>query len=157
MKILKVILAIVVVGLVVAAFMAPFGPTPGIMISGTATDVPDSWGDTGSIEEIHLQVGEGPIGRTVIIWVVQIDGDLYITGQQDSGWTQGIGSGRAVRMQMAGKLYELNAAPVTEGPTQVLERWLAKYAVLYPSFVEGYPAPEEAIKTAAVFRLTARS
>jgi hypothetical protein len=157
MKILNLVLGFIFVGLVIAAFMAPFGPTPGFTIGGIAADVPASWGDTESIEEIHLQVGEGPIGRTVIIWVVQIDGDLYITGQKDSGWTQGIRSGSAVRMQMAGNLYELNAVPVMEGQTQVLDDWLAKYTALYPSLVEGYPAPEEAVKTAAVFRLTARS
>jgi hypothetical protein len=157
MKILKIGSLILLFALVVAAVAAPVGPMPGLLIGGSASEVPASWGDTRSIHEIQLQIGEGPIGRTVIIWTVQIDGDLYITGQKDSGWTRGIGSGGPVRLQLEGNLYELTATPVTVGQADVLAAWLDKYSPDYPELVEGFPSPEEAIRTSAVFRLTARS
>lgn len=115
MTIIKWAAAVLVVVLLIAVVAAPIGPMPGILITGTTTEVPNAWGDTQSIEEIQLQIGEGPIGRTVIIWTVQIDGDLYVTGQNDAGWTGGIGPGGPVRMQMAGNLYELTATPLANG------------------------------------------
>jgi len=36
-----------------------------------SSEVPTSWGDTLPIHEIHLQIGEGPVGRTAIIWTVR--------------------------------------------------------------------------------------
>lgn len=157
MKILKIGSAVLLVIVAIAAVAAPLGPMPGFLIGGSASEVPDSWGDTQSIHEIKLQIGEGPIGRTVIIWNVQIDGDLYVTGQKDSGWARGIGSGGPVRMQMEGNLYQLMATPVNVGQADVLAAWLKKYSPDYPELVEGFPAPEDAIRTSAVFRLTARS
>jgi hypothetical protein len=156
MKLLKIGSAVLLIGLVAVALAAPIGPMPGFLIGGSASSVPPSWGDTLAVEEILLQVGEGPVGRTVIIWTVQIDGDLYVTGQKDSGWTRGIGSGGPVRVQMEGNLYELAATPVTEGQADVLAAWITKYERKYPDIVAG-PSPEERATTAAVFRLTARS
>ena len=157
MKILKIGSAVLLVALVIVAFAAPIGPMPGLLIGGSASAVPASWGDTQTIDEIHLQIGAGPVGRTVIIWTVQIDGDLYVTGQKDSGWTQGIGSGGPVRLRMGGNLYDLTATPVTEGKADILAAWVAKYSVHYPEIVDSFPAPEESLPTSAVFRLTTRS
>ena len=156
MKILKIGAAVILIILVAAAIAAPIASMPGFLIGGSAAQVPTSWGDTLPIHEIQLQIGEGPVGRTVIIWTVQIDGDLYVTGQKDSGWTRGIGSGGPVRMQMEGNLYELTATPVTVGQADVIAAWLSKYERYYPGVSEG-PSPEERASTAAVFRLTARS
>jgi hypothetical protein len=157
MKVLKQVFALLLVVFVIAAVAAPLGPMPGFLIGGSASKVPASWGDTRSIHEIHLQIGEGPIGRTVIIWMVQIEGDLYVTGQKDSGWTRGIGSGGPVRLQMEGNLYELMATEVTVGQADVIAAWLDKYSPDYPELLEGFPSPEDAIRSSAVFRLTAHS
>ncbi|MEQ8691313.1 MAG: hypothetical protein RIC89_10815 [Pseudomonadales bacterium] len=157
MKFLKIGAAILLVGVVVAALLAPIGPMPGFLIGGEPTAVPASWGDTHSVHEIQLQVGNGPIGRTVIIWTVQQDGDLFVVGDPRRGWASGIGEGSPVRLLLQGKLYELQATPITQGKIEVLRAWLAKYAPDYPEIVEGFGAPEEGAKMAAVFRLTARS
>ena len=74
MKAIKIGLSLLLVALIVAAWAAPLGPVPGFVIGGTATEVPASWGETRSSHEICLQIGEGPVGRTVIIWMVQFDG-----------------------------------------------------------------------------------
>jgi hypothetical protein len=156
MKTMKTGSAILLTLLVIAALAAPLGPIPGFLIGGSASAVPTSWGDTRPIHEIQLQVGEGPIGRTVIIWTVQMDGNLYVLGQKDSGWTRGIGSGGPVRMKMGGYLYELTATPVTDGKANVIAAWLNKYEPDYPDLVEGFPSAEEGVRTSAVFRLTPR-
>ena len=74
MRLIKWGSIILVVGLIIAVIAAPIGPMPGVFISGTASDVPTSWGDTSSIVEIDLQVGEGPLGRTVTIWKSRLMG-----------------------------------------------------------------------------------
>ncbi len=107
MRLLKWGSVALLVGLIVAVITAPIGPMPGVFIRGTASGVPTSWGDTSSIVEIDLQVGEGPLGRTVTIWTVQVDGDLYVTGQKHSGWVSGIAPGGPVRMQMDGERWDL--------------------------------------------------
>lgn len=156
MKVFKIVLGVLLAALVVAGIAAPIGPMPGLLIGGTAAEVPASWGDTRPIHEIKLQKGEGPVGRTVIIWTVQVDGDMYVLGSKDSGWTQGIGAGGPVRMQMEGNLYELKATPVTEGQAGILEAWLDKYKADYPEIVEGFPSVEEGVRGSSLFRLTAR-
>lgn len=151
MKILKMVSVLVVIDLAAVAIAAPLGPMPGLLIGGSASAAPASWDDTHPVQEIHLQVGAGPIGRTVIIWVVQVDGDLYVTGQKDSGWARGIGTGGAVRVQMAGKLYDLIASPIAEGQVGVLAVWQEKYAIHYPEAMSQFPPPEEVARTAVVF------
>ena len=64
MKILKIAIAVLVVALGVVAIAAPIANMPGFLIGGSAADVPTFWGDTLPIEEIHLQIGSGPVGRT---------------------------------------------------------------------------------------------
>ena len=157
MRILKWGSIILLIGFIIAVIAAPIGPMPGIFISGTASDVPDSWGDTSSIVEIDLQVGEGPLGRTVTIWTVQVDGDLYVTGQKDSGWVSGIAPGGPVRLQMDGKLYDLTAETVTKDAVNVLSAWQAKYAIHYPDMMGQFPEPEEALRTAVVYKLKKRA
>ena len=157
MKFLKIAAAVLVVLFVIAAFAAPIGPMPGFTIGGTAAQAPAAWGDTSGIDEIHLQVNDGPIGRTVIIWMVQIDEDLYVLGEESSGWTQAIGSGGPVRMQMQGKLYSLTATPVTDGQAQVIETWRAKYADSYPDIIADFPPMEQALHTTSLFRLSRRT
>lgn len=153
MKIIKFGMALLVIVLLAVAFSAPIGSMPGLLIGGTASEAPASWGNTTSVEEIQLQIGEGPVGRTVIIWTVQIDNVLYVTGQKDSGWVRGIGAGGPVRMQMEDQLYDLTATPVTVGQADKIAAWLEKYEQFYPGITEG-PSPEERALTAAVFRLT---
>ena len=156
MKALKVAALVLLIGLILAAFAAPIGVVPGFLIGGTPMEVPDSWGETRPIHEIELQIGEGPIGRTVTIWMVQLDGDLYVIGDADSAWTRGIGTGGSVRMRMEDRLYDLTATPVAMGQADVIAAWLKKYEPDYPEIVAG-AAAEERARTAAVFRLTARS
>jgi hypothetical protein len=156
MKILKIGAVTLVIALVVAAIAAPLGPLPGFLIRGSASAVPDQWGDTRPIHEIKLQIGDGPIGRTVIIWMVQVDGNLHVVGQNDSGWARGIGAGGPVRMQMQGNLYELTATPVTTDQARLFAAWRDKYVADYPEIIDGFPPAEEAARNATVFRLTPR-
>lgn len=155
MKILKISAVTLVVTVVVYLFAAPIGPMPGLFIGGTQTPVPATWQDTNRIHEVKLAVGEGAIPHVVIIWVVQVDGDLHVVGSRESGWTSAIGSGGPVRMRMGDQTYAMNATFVTEGWEPVLEAYIGKYRADYPDIVEGFPAIEEARESISVFRLTA--
>lgn len=154
MKILKILAVLVGVALVVIIVAAPVGPMPGVFIGGTETPVPQTWPDTGSVDEIRLQVGEGLIPRVVIIWVIQVDGILHVVGAKDSGWTSMIGNGGPVRMRMGDETFNLRADPVTSDWQPILEAYVNKYRPDYPDIVAGFPAVEEAAETIAVFRLT---
>ena len=156
MKVLKWGLLVVLLGALGAAIMAPLGPMPGIWVSGSEQPVPETWGETRDIKEIQLQVGDGFFGRTVIIWMVQYEGNLFITGQKDSGWVSGIGASSPVTMKMNGNLYALTATALSENQVPVLTAWQQKYTPLYPQMMAEFPAPEEALATAVVYELSPR-
>ena len=156
MKIVKIVAALLVVALLGVALVAPIGPLPGIFIGGTETPIPDAWGATGDVDEIKLQVGEGLLPRVVIIWVIQVGGDLHVVGAADSGWTTMIGQGGPVRMRMGDETFDLQADQVTVGWQPVLEAYVEKYRADYPEIIAGFPSIEDAEGTISVFRLTAR-
>ena len=149
------VIVLIVIGLVVL-YSAPIGPMPGIFIGGTPTAVPEQWGETQHIHEIQLQAGEGPMARTVIIWVVDIDEDLHVVGTKGTGWVSAVGDGGPVRIQMAGSLYDLQATQVVHDKRRVTTAWVEKYKTDYPEIVSGFPQTDEALETTAVFKLTHR-
>lgn len=156
MNALKISSLIIVVALAIVVWAAPLGPLPGFFIGGTETPLPETWGDTGNVDEIRLEVGDGPIKQVVIIWVVQLDGALHVVGAKESGWTQAIGAGGPVRMRIGDSTYSLQATPVTTGWQPILEAYVEKYRADYPDIVAGFPPVEEAAGTTSVFRLAPR-
>jgi hypothetical protein len=152
MKIIKIAVPILLVAIILLAWIAPLGPMPGIFIGGTASDLPDSWGNTEATHEIKLEV-QGTLPRVVIIWVVQVDGHLYVVGSKSSGWVQMLGQGGPVRMRMGEQTYSLTAGLVTSGWERILDAYKDKYRPDYPDIVDGFPSLEEAVATIAVFRL----
>lgn len=155
MKALKIIGLVVLVAAVIAAIAAPIGPMPGFRIGGTATPVPEQWGDTSGMHEITLSVGDG-IPRVVIIWVAQVDGALHVVGSKGSGWVDRLGGGGPVKLRMGDSTYDMQASLMSEGWEDILTAWREKYATDYPDIVAGFPSMEEARETVAVYRMTAR-
>ena len=153
MKLLKILAPLCLVLFVALVFVAPVGPLPGILIGGTPSEVPGSWGETSGIHEITLEV-PGPLPRVVIIWVVQLRGDLYIVGSRDSGWVSMLGEGGPVRMRMEDNTYSLNATLLDTGWERAMEAYLAKYRPGYPEIVDGFPSLDDAAGSFSVFRLS---
>ncbi len=152
MKILKIIAGVVVALGLVLAIVAPVGPMPGLFIGGTATAVPTSWPDTSDLHEIKLKV-PGVLPRVVIIWVVDFEGELYVLGMKDSGWTGMIGAGSPVEVRIGDETYAVRATPVVEGGEEIYTAYLAKYEPNYPDLVASFPSIEEGRETAVIFRL----
>ena len=153
MKFLKIAGPALVLVILMVAWLAPIGPLPGFFIGGSAATPPASWGDTSKTDEIRLEV-QGGIPRVVIVWVVQVGGDLHVVGSKDSGWVNKLGQGGSVRMRMGSNTYSLNASLVTNDWESILEAYVNKYQPNYPDIVEGFPPMEEAAATIAVFRLS---
>ncbi len=153
MKVMKITALILLAGLILLAWIAPLGPMPGIFIGGTSSDLPESWDNTSDIHEIKLEV-QGMLPRVVIIWVVQVDGDLHVVGSNTSGWVQMLDQGGSVRIRMGDKTYSLVANRVKTGWEPILEAYMNKYRADYPEIIEGFPALEEAALTTSVYRLS---
>ena len=96
---------------------------------------------------------QGNIPRVVIVWVVQVDGELHVVGSKNSVWVNKLGQGGAVRLRMGANTYSLNASLVTDGWEPILEAYVNKYRPDYPDIVNGFPPVEEAAATTSVFRL----
>jgi hypothetical protein len=152
-KILKFAAPLLVLVIIAVAWLAPIGPMPGFIIGGTAAATPASWGDTSKTDQIRLEV-QGDIPRVVIVWVVQVNGDLHVVGSRDSVWVKKLDQGGDVRMRMDGNTYSLNASLLTVGWEPVLEAYVNKYRPNYPDIVNSFPPMEEAEASSAVFRLS---
>ena len=150
MKRLHLVLLALVAIAVILLVAAPIGPMPGVFIGGTETEAPATWSDTSKVDEILLKV-PGP--RVVIIWVIDVGGELYVLGSKESGWVQRIGEAAPVEMRLEGKTYALRATRVTEGVRPIFEAYVAKYEPNYPDIVAGLPPIDEAEGFAAIFRL----
>ena len=116
------------------------------------TERPTQWPDTSATHEIKLKV-PGTLPRVVIIWVVEQAGDLYVVGANDSVWVDMIGQSSPVEMRLGDNTYALTATLVASGWEPILTAYVDKYRPDYPDIVAGFPSPEEAQGTVAVFRL----
>lgn len=137
-------------------FAAPIGPLPGFFIGGKATPIPEIWSDTSKLDEILLKV-PGALPRVVIIWVVQVEGQLYVVGSGESGWVQRIGQGAPVEMRLRDRRYLLTATPVSSGLESIITTYKDKYRPNYPDIVAGFPSLEGSDGAYGVFRLDPRS
>ena len=137
---------------VVGVFVTPIGPLPGFFIGGTDTAVPPAWPATREIDEVRLSVPGTP-PRVVIIWVVQVDGELHVVGAPESGWVRQLGNGGPVKLRIEDNTYALTARRMTDGWEEVLQAYVGKYEADYPDIVAGFPPLEEAEGQFALFRL----
>ena len=96
---------------------------------------------------------EGTIPRVVIIWFVEIDNELYIVGETDSGWVSMLGNGGLVQMRLEDSTYPLQANVVNSGEEEILQGWLGKYEADYPEFVNT-SASEEFLEYSSIYRLS---
>jgi hypothetical protein len=152
MRVAKISLSVLVALLVVGLLLAPIGPVPGVFIGGTAATPPASWPDTADVDEIRLGVA-GTIPRVVIIWVVDVGGELHVVGSRDSGWVKMIGDTAPVKMRLGDHTYPLRAVRITAGFEDILKAYIAKYEAEYPEIIASFPSLEDARDSVGVFRL----
>ncbi len=153
MKFVKYGVSVLVVVLIVVAILAPIGPLPGFRIGGTETAAPDTWQDTSQLHEVRLQVA-GSVPRTVIIWVIDYAGELYVVGSSESGWVKMIGDSSPVKLRIEDATYALTANAVADGWEPIMAAYVSKYEPDYPDIVAGFPSIEEAKGLISVFKLS---
>ncbi len=153
MKVIKILVPVVALLLVMAVFILPVGPVPGVLIGGTASDVPSTWQDTSAIHEVKLKVGGGGLPRVVTIWVIQVNNGLFVLGSGESGWVKKLGSGGPVELRIEDNTYSLNATLMDSGWEPVLDAYLDKYRPDYPDIVDSIPDSRSAAGNIAVFKL----
>ena len=153
MRIVKIASGVLLVLALIVLVAAPIGPLPGIFIGGTETPAPATWEDTSGIDEIRLKA-PGTIPRVVIIWVIDVAGELYVLGMKDSGWTSRIGDGAPVEVRIGDHTYAVQAVPVAEAEAlPIYEAYIAKYEPNYPDLIAQMPSIDEAAGVAVMYRL----
>ena len=147
----KIISAIILISAIVV-WLAPIAMVPGFFIGGSATPAPSSWDDTSTIEEVRLKVG-GLIPRVVIIWIVQVDGELYVTGAKDSGWVTRLGEGGKAELRIGDNTYPVVAERQSENLDALISAWYDKYRPNYPDIVGTMSEASTEPRSYAIFKL----
>jgi hypothetical protein len=125
---------------------------PGFFIGGSATTAPSTWEDTSTIDEVRLKVG-GTIPRVVIIWIVQVDGELYVTGAKDSGWVTRLGDSGDAELRIGDNTYPVVAERQTENLDELIGAWYDKYRPNYPDIVGDMSEVSTEPRSYAIFKL----
>ncbi len=147
----KLTSAVILIGAAVI-WLAPIAMMPGFFIGGSTTPAPSTWEDTRAIDEVRLKVG-GTIPRVVIIWIVQVDGELYITGAKDSGWVTRLGDGGDAELRIGDNTYPVVAERQTENLDELIGAWYDKYRPNYPDIVGDMSEVSTEPRSYAIFKL----
>ena len=147
----KIISAVILIGAAVI-WLAPIAMMPGFFIGGSTTPAPSTWEDTSTIDEVRLKVG-GTIPRVVIIWIVQVDGELYVTGAKDSGWVTRLGDGGDAELRIGDNTYPVVAERQTENLDELIGAWYDKYRPNYPDIVGDMSEVSTEPRSYAIFKL----
>ena len=131
---LKRIISVVILIGAILVWLAPIAMMPGFFIGGSTTPAPSTWEDTSAIVEVRLKV-RGTIPRVVIIWIVQVDGELYVTGAKDSGWVTRLGDGGDVELRIGDNTYSVVAERQSEKLDKLIAALYDKYRPNYPNIV----------------------
>ncbi len=111
----------------------PEDETPGLWLRGAIESKRvEDWRFTDDIEEIFVETRPWyGIPHSTTIWCVQLGGELYIGsyGDQKKAWEKNLARDPTALLAIAGKLYEVTVAPVTESDR--VEALDAAYAQKY--------------------------
>ncbi len=143
--------ALLVAALVAAAaFLAtacePLYILPGGELSGTEHPAPDDWTFAEAEQVVQLEVRPAD-PYSVNVWGVGVGRHFYLGSSSAPKWTRAMEEDPLVRLRVAGRIYPLSAALVTD--TAEIDAVVAAYVAKY----DVDPAEEQ---VAAMFRLSAR-
>ena len=133
-------------------YLLPIGVVPGFFIGGTEQQVPEKWEDTSGINEVRLRAGD-LIPRVVIIWIVQVNGELYVSGGKDSGWVSRLLKNADAQLRIGDSTYAVTAERQTQNLDELMSAWYDKYQPNYPEIVGQMRAASSNPRPYEVFRL----
>ena len=126
-----------------------FIPFSGGKLDGTITPIPDSWSGIAAVDIIQIETNPSE-PYSVKLWITVMDNVPYIhAGANLATWVEHLQVNSELRLENAGKLYELKAERVTSAEEfkRLGEIYNAKYG--------NYPRNPN-IKEAYLFRLLPR-
>jgi hypothetical protein len=122
----------------------PEDETPGLWLGGEiAPEWVDDWSFTNDIEEIFVETRPWyGIPHSTTIWCVELGGELFIGsyGDEKKTWENNVARQPEAKLAIAGKLYEVTLAPVTEADrVEALDAAYAKKYDMAEVFGEAIP------------------
>ena len=90
----------------------------------------------------------------MIIWIVQVNGELYVSGGKDSGWVSRLLKNADAQLRIGDSTYAVTAERQTQNLDELMSAWYDKYQPNYPEIVgqmraaSGNPRPYEVFRLA---------
>lgn len=111
--------ALAVLAVVAATACQPEDEKPGLWLRGeTVEERVADWSFSGETEEIFIETRPWyGIPHSTTIWCAALDGGLYVGsyGDQRKAWERNIERNPEARLSIAGRIYDVTVAPVTDG------------------------------------------
>ena len=152
MKAIRISVVLIVAFLMFLAVRLPITTTPGFFIGGDPGISPSIWFETSSTHEMKLRVS-GMIPRVVIIWFIEIENDLYVIGETESGWVKILGDGGRVHARLGDITYPLQASIIDSDTAKIIQAWEEKYQNDYPEFFST-TASKDFLKSSSLYKLS---
>ena len=152
MKAIRISVVLIVAFLMFLAVRLPITTTPGFFIGGDPGISPSIWFETSSTHEMKLRVS-GMIPRVVIIWFIEIENDLYVIGETESGWVKILGDGGRVHARLGDITYPLQASIIDSDTDKIIQAWEEKYQNDYPEFFST-TASKDFLKSSSLYKLS---
>ena len=132
-------------------YLLPIGVVLGFLLIELNSKLPHRE-DTSSVNEVRLKAGD-PIPRVVIIWIVQVNGELYVSGGKDSGWVSRLLKNADAQLRIGDSTYAVTAERQTQNLDELMSAWYDKYQPNYPEIVGQMRAASSNPRPYEVFRL----
>ena len=123
-----------------------------IFIGKTEQQLTEQWEDASSIDQVRLKAGD-LIPRIVINRIVQVNGELYVSGDKDSSWVGRLLKNSAAQLRIGDSTYAVTAERQTQNLDKLMSAYYDKYRLNHPEIVDQMRGVSPHPRPCAVFRL----
>lgn len=119
----------------------PIGFVPGTRLGGTQSSAPADWSAVEIGRRIRIETAGGWLPRVHHVWAVEVDGEIYATGQPTNSWVERGMADPNIRIRVGDLTYERTLERIED--EALIERIEIAYVEKYQEEIGGGVADDE--------------